>query len=317
MIALLFPGQGTQKIGMLSPFVNAFPCTKQTLDEIEDATSFKILELTENGSLDELSRTENAQLAIFTAGMLCLSVLGHEYGFDLKNQCKYLAGHSLGEYTALCASGVFSLHDASKLVRKRGELMASACENAENYLMSAILGITVAEIESVIAEYHANAETCVIANDNSNSQVVLSGYKYAVRHTVEKIIKRYPHVKAIDLNTSGAFHSPLMGSATIALDEYLASESVVFNDFSVPVVSNVTAIPMADKNAVGNELVRQMVSRVKWRETVELIVGDNEIDKIVEIAPGRVLSNMIKRDYKDRTIISLDTMNQIEEFMKG
>lgn len=317
MIALLFPGQGVQKVGMLSPFVNAFPCAKQTLEEIEEATSFKIFSLTETGSLEELSRTENAQLAIFTASMLCLTILKHEYGFDLKTQCKYLAGHSLGEYTALCASDVFSLRDASRLVRKRGELMASACKNPRDYLMSAVLNSTLEDVESIISEYKNGNEVCVIANDNSKTQVVLSGHVGAVRTAIEKLTKKFSWVKTIDLNTSGAFHSPIMGSVAIMLDEYLATMSVSFSEFSVPVISNVTATPITSKNDVCNELISQMISRVRWRETIELIMGDNEIERTVEIAPGRVLANMIKRDYKERTITNLDTINQIEKFMEG
>ncbi len=317
MIALLFPGQGSQKIGMLSAFVNAFPCAKRTLNEIEDATSYKILSLTENASIEELSKTENAQLAIFATGVLCLTILKHEYGFEIKNKCKYLAGHSLGEYTALCASGVLSLHDASKLVKKRGELMADACKNPEDYLMSAILGITVTDIENILNECQPNNGVCVIANDNSNTQVVLSGHKNAVLSVINKITNKYPKVKNIGLNTSGAFHSPIMSNVAIALDEYLSTGSISFNDFSIPVISNVTLTPMTNKDIVIDELIKQVISRVRWRETIELICYDNEIDKIVEIAPGRVLSNMVKRDYNDRIVVSLDTIAHIEEFMKG
>lgn len=319
MIALLFPGQGTQKIGMLTAFVSAFSCAKCTLEEIEDATSLKILSLTENSSLEELSKTENAQLAVFTFGMLCLSILKHEYGFDLKSECKYLAGHSLGEYTALCASGVFSLYDSAKLVKKRGELMAAACKKPENLLMSAVLGVTVAEVESVLDKFQTENcvnGICVIANDNSSTQVVLSGHKETVQFMIKQIMNEYPRVRSIDLNTSGAFHSPLMSSVAIALDEYFAKEVIPINDFSVPVISNVTVTAMTNKNIVCDELIKQVISRVRWRETIDLICADNEINTVVEVSPNHILSNMIKRDYASQAVINLDTINQIEEFMK-
>lgn len=313
MIALLFPGQGTQKAGLFSVFVNAFSCAKNTLDEIEDAISLKISELVENASLEELSRTDNAQLVVFTSSMICLSVLQQEYGFDIESQCKYLAGHSLGEYSALCASGVLTLRGAAQLVKKRGEIMLSVCSSADEYQMTAILGTSISDIENCL---DSNSD-CVIANDNSNTQVVLSGRKVAVDGAITKILEHYPMVRTINLNTSGPFHSPLMGKASIKLDEYLSASLHNVRNPSVPVISNVTAEPITDKRHVYNELISQMISRVRWRETVRNIIADNEVNKIVELSPGHVLTGMIKRDYPEMELHSLETVSQIESFMKG
>ncbi len=367
MKALLFPGQGTQKIGMFAPFVSAFPIAQLVLDEIEDAVSSKISNVVENGSNKELSRTDNAQLAIFALGAICLNVLQKEYGLDLKQQFKYLAGHSLGEYTALYASGVFNLRDASRIVRKRGEIMAKACNPNQNYLMTniaekmditlqslgaftlnnesksirrcgkevseacedkqkyvmtAIVGKTNNDkplfeiLENLVNSQSDQLGVCVIANDNSNTQIVLSGNMDTVKAMVMSITEKYPALKAINLNTSGAFHSPLMGKSAIELDKYLLSFKNRFNDPQIPIISNVTVTSIRDKDTICDELVNQMVNKVRWRETIDIIARDSDIAEIVELCPGHVLTGMIKRDYPNMSVISLETISQIDDFMK-
>lgn len=323
MKILLFPGQGTQKVGMFAPFISAFPIAKQTLEEIEDAVHFKISSIVEDGTNEELSKTDNAQLAIFSLGAICLTILQKEYGFDLKQQCKYLAGHSLGEYTALYASGVFNLRDMSKIVRKRGKLMAEVCKTPQNYIMTAIVGKISSNDESLFEKLKNLVDSqseqpgiCVIANDNSNTQIVLSGHANAVKNVIEAIMGEYPTLRAINLNTSGAFHSPLMSKSAIELDEYLSGFSDRINEPQVPVISNVSATPIFDKTIICNELVSQIVNRVRWRETIDMVTHDNEIDEIVELCPGHVLSGMLKRDYPDMLVTSLETMSQIDDFMK-
>ena len=314
--AFVFPGQGSQKIGMASAFVNGYKTGMDTMQEIEDAISFKLSDLIENGAMEELTRAENAQIAIFAVGMMCIRILENEYGYNLARRCKYLAGHSLGEYTALCAAGVFSLSDAAKLVRRRGELMSRAFPDSENYSMVALIGLCADDIEKEISEYTVGDNVCVIANDNSDTQVVISGHRNAVNEFIEKIKSMPRFKKAIALQTSGAFHSPLMAKVAIEFDKVLAS-GFETHDFNIPVIMNVTAEPLSDKDAVKIKMLSQITGRVRWRETVQYITNDAEIGKVVEIAPGKVLSNMLKRSNPEINTCALETVAQIEEFIKA
>ena len=312
--AFIFPGQGSQKVGMAAAFVNGYKSGMEVMEEIEDAISFKISKLIDEGPIEELTKTENAQVAIFSVGVMCVNILEKEYGFNISKECKYLAGHSLGEYTALCAAGVFSISDAAKLVRFRGELMSRTCSNPEDYLMSALIGVCATDIEDIVRPYQSGRNICVIANDNSPSQVVISGHKNAVLAVSEEA-KKAGATKAIPLNTSGPFHSPLMVKASIEFDKGLHEFNC--NNFKIPVIMNVSAEPLGDQDEVQNYLVRQMTSRVKWRDTINLLVNDPEIDRIVEIAPGKVLTMMTKRAHPDANVLNLETVSQIEEFIKS
>ncbi len=314
--AFIFPGQGSQKIGMAMAFMNGYKAGMDTMEEIEDAISFNLSDLIENGTNEELTKTENAQPAIFAVSMMCVKILENEYGYNFKTKAKYFAGHSLGEYSALCAAGVFSLRDAAKLVRFRGELMSKAFPDRSKCAMVALIGIAAEDIEDLISEYQSGENICVIANDNSDSQVVVSGNRQAVFDFIEKAKQATQLTRAIELNTSGPFHSPLMAKAAIEFDKELAS-GFVPNDFKVPVVMNVSAQPLSSKDEVKGYMVRQITSRVRWRETMKLMTSDPEITKIVEMAPGRVLSNMLKRSNPEANTLSLETVSQIEEFIKS
>lgn len=311
---IIFPGQGSQKVGMGAAFINGFKSGMQVMEEVEDAISFDLSKLIAEGPIEELTKTENAQPAIFAVSLACVSVLEHEFGYSISKHCKYLAGHSLGEYSALCAGGVFSIADAARLVRKRGELMSRSCANPQEVSMIAILGLFADEIEPLVAPFQSGREICVIANDNSPSQVVISGNKKIANIVAEKA-KKIGAFKAIELNTSGPFHSPLMAQAAIAFDEVLSN--VTFQDFRVPVVMNVSAKPLQEKKEVHSYLIRQMTGRVRWRETMEFFQKDEEIGKIVESAPGHVLSSMAKRAYAGLDVSSIETVAQIEEFLKS
>ena len=312
----LFPGQGSQKIGMASALTNGFKKGMEVMEEIEDAISFKLSKLIDEGPIEELTKTENAQPAIFAVSMICLKVLEKEYGYNIKEKCKYFAGHSLGEYSALCAAGVFSISDAAKLVRFRGELMANAFPDRSNCSMCALIGISADAIEDLIKGYQTGPDICVIANDNSDSQVVISGTKSAVSNFVSEAKEKLNLTKAIELNTSGPFHSPLMAKAAISFDKEV-SKRFVANEFNVPVIMNVSAKPLSHKDEVHEYMVRQMTSRVRWRESMELITNDPEVDKIIEIAPGKVLTNMLKRMVPTANCLNIETVAQIEEFIKS
>ena len=312
MIVLLFPGQGTQKVGMLSSFLAAFKSSQDILEEIEDSVSFKISKVIEEGPIEELTKTNNAQLAIFATSVLCLNILTKEYGYNLYDTCKFLAGHSLGEYTALYASGALSLRDALRLVYARGNIMANAFANSNSqFSMVAILGLSAQYVEPFLSEFKHGTNVCVIGNDNSSTQVVLSGYKEPVNKAVTLLKNKHDNIRAIPLNTSGPFHSPIMAPAIVELEKFFLESNIKFNTFEIPVISNVYAFPFDH-----TELIRQMVSTVRWRESIEIITSDNEIDNIVEVAPGKVLTSMLKRDYPNANVFNLDTLDSIEKFIK-
>ncbi len=315
-IAFIFPGQGSQKVGMASVFTNAFKTGYETLQEIEDAVSIKISDVIENGPIEELTKTQNAQLAIFAVSMICFRVLEREFGLDVSNSCKYLAGHSLGEYSALCASGCIDLQSCAKLVRFRGELMANAFPDTSDCAMAAVIGLKIEDIEDVVEPYSTGERLCVIANDNSSSQVVLSGHKDKVLEAGDKLKQEKGAFKVIQLNTSGPFHSPLMTNAMIELDDYISS-NITFNKLKVPVIMNIVGKQITDSSEIHALLLNQITGRVQWRKTMDIIVNDKNVDKIVEVAPGKVLSSMAKRDYPERDFVNLESISQIEAFMKG
>jgi [acyl-carrier-protein] S-malonyltransferase len=287
----------------------------RVMEEIEEAISFKISEIIAEGPVEELTKTENAQPAIFATGMACVAILEKEYGYEIARNVKYMAGHSLGEYTALCAAGAMSISDTAKLVRKRGKLMAAACPDRENYAMVALLGVGSGVIEPLVAPYQSGRNICVIANDNSESQVVISGHRKAV----EAVCKEAGHfglAKAIELNVDGPFHCPLMSQAAIEFDEVLANVTT-YRDCNIPVIMNFTASPIIRRGDLPSSLVGQITGRVRWRETTDLLMNDREIDEIIEIAPGRTLSKMLKRNYNEANVRSLETVAQIAEFAKS
>jgi [acyl-carrier-protein] S-malonyltransferase len=287
------------------------------VEEVETAVSAKLAQLVSDGPIEELTKTENVQPAIFMVSMACVRILEKEYGYVVKKRCKFLAGHSLGEYAALCTAGVFSVADAAKMVRKRGELMAeqTRCDR-DTYCMTALLGVGAQDIEDIILQRNSGDGVCVIANDNSPSEVVVSGHKASIRCVVDDVKKNISDARAIELNTSGPFHSPLMARAAMDFDGYL-SENHRFNNPEVPVIMNIDAKPLTKKEQAHEYLVRQMVGRVLWRETSDLLVKDPEVHNIAEIQPGRILTKMMKRTYADARITALETVLQMEEFAKG
>lgn len=315
-VAFIFPGQGSQKIGMATAFMHGYKVGMETMAEIEDAISFKVSHLIENGTMDELTRTSNAQPAIFAVSMMVVKILEKEYGYNFKRNAKYLAGHSLGEYSALCTAGVFSLEDAARLVRIRGKLMEEAYPNKEESSMVALIGVCADDIEDMIKQYNKGKQICTIANDNTDNQVVVSGSRKAVEKFIENAKEKTKLTKAIPLNTSGPFHSPLMAKVAIEFDKQI-SAGYEPHDFQVPVIMNVTAEPLNNKNEVKEYMVQQIPSRLRWRQTLQKLTLDPEISEIIEVAPGKVLTNMLKRYKPDARATALETVSQIEEFIKS
>ncbi len=311
--AFIFPGQGSQKVGMCAAFLNGFKKGMETIEEIEDTIKFSISKLINEGPIEELTKTYNAQITIFASSMCCLNVLNQEFGYNMKNNIKYLMGHSLGEYTALCASSALSIKNASKLIKFRGEMMYRATENIEDCCMVAILGMDSSKIEDITKDYQSGRNICVIANDNSPGQIVVSGHKSAVLE-VSNLSLQNGAKKVIQLNTSGPFHSPLMASASIELDKFM-HENIKFDDIEIPVVMNVLASPIYDKSLIHDLLVRQVSSRVRWRESIDFLANSG-IKRIVEIGPGKVLTGISKRVYPEIDFRNIETVAELEEFIR-
>lgn len=308
-ISLIFPGQGSQKIGMCAAFFTGFKSGIETMEEIEDAISFKISSIITDGSEEELKKTENAQLAIFAASITCLMVLKKEFGISAARSVRFMAGHSLGEYTALCAASAMSLSSAAKLVQFRGKAMSKAY-TSHDASMVAILGLDVSILEKLVANFQNGRNVCVIANDNIQGQVVLSGQNSAIEK-VCTMAKEIGAKKAIKLSTSGPFHSPLMASAAIDLDQFL-TDNLVFQNPEVPIVMNVVARSVENGTDIHDLLVSQITSRVRWRESMQFLF-DNGIDTIIEIGPGRVLTGMLKRASPDIRLKNVETATEMEE----
>ncbi|MDR2074746.1 MAG: ACP S-malonyltransferase [Holosporales bacterium] len=308
-IALIFPGQGSQKIGMCSSFITGFKTGIEVMEEIEDAISFKISKLIFDGPIDELTQTQNAQMAIFAASIATFCVLQQEFGFNIARSVKYMAGHSLGEYTALCAASAIPIIHTAILIQKRSEIMQKALDGVDS-CMVAILGLTVDKVESLLGK---NAQ-CVVANDNSNTQVVISGTATAVKKVAQDAMEAGAK-KIVKLNTSGAFHSQLMHDKTTELEEFIRDTSY-FNAPIVPVIMNVTAKPIDwDTAGMGTLLAMQISNRVRWRETIKFM-AENGINKIVEIGPGRTLTNLSKRAYPGIKMTNIETVPEMEAFVR-
>lgn len=288
--AFIFPGQGSQAIGMGKSLCEAYPVAAEVFKEASDCLGMDMASLCFNGPEAELNRTENTQPAILTASVAALRVLDSEY----KVTPSFVAGHSLGEYTALVCAGVLSFKDAVKIVRLRGKFMQEAVHEGAGK-MSAILGLTPDVVQAICKESSTENEPVVAANINSPEQVVISGEAKAVeragKHASERGAKR-----VIQLPVSVPSHSPLMRPAAERLDAELSKLS--FNDFSFPLISNVEAIPSSDSARARGLLKRQLTDPVRWVDIIKRMRGEG-VEAAIEIGPGKVLSGLVKRIEKD------------------
>jgi len=287
-IAFTFPGQGSQAVGMGKDLADAFPEARAVFDEVDDALGQKLSEIMWNGPEETLTLTANAQPALMAVSIAALRVL-QARGLDLKSHVGFVAGHSLGEYSALCAAGTFSLADTARLLRIRGDAMQSAVPVGEG-AMAAIIGLEHGDVEAICVAAR-DAGICQIANDNGGGQLVISGSKAAVEKAAalatEKGAKR-----AIMLPVSAPFHSDLMAPAAIAMRHAL--DKVEKHNPVVPVVANVRAAPVTDAEEIANLLVTQVTGQVRWRETVEWF-GTNGVTTLYEIGSGKVLTGLARR----------------------
>jgi [acyl-carrier-protein] S-malonyltransferase len=306
--ALVFPGQGSQAVGMGRDLASAFAVARHMFQEVDDALSQRLSKLMFEGPESELTLTENAQPALMAVSIAVMRVLEKEGGLDLPRHVSLVAGHSLGEYSALAAAGTFVLADTARLLKRRGLAMQRAVPVGEG-AMAALLELAPAQ---EIAAAAAEGEVCATANDNAPGQVVVSGHKAAVERAIKLGAERGAR-RSILLPVSAPFHCALMAPAAQEMEEALAA--VAMAPPAVPLVANVTAAPVEDPETIRRLLVEQVTGLVRWRESV-LAMKSGGVDTVVEVGAGRVLSGLVKRIDRDLAVASVGTPAEIETFLK-
>ncbi len=308
--AFIFPGQGSQAVGMGKELADAFPAAKAVFDEVDAALGEKLSDLIWGGPIETLTLTANAQPALMAVSLAAVRAL--EAGFGIKvSQAAYVAGHSLGEYSALAAAGSLSITDAARLLRKRGEAMQAAVPVGQG-AMAALIGKVDLETAEIIALEASGAGTVGVANDNNVGNVVISGTKAGVEAAIA--VAKTKGVKAISLPVSAPFHSPLMAPAAVEMEKALAAANIAKP--IVPVVANVTASPVSEPADIRRLLVEQVTGRVRWRECVQWMAA-NGVTKFVETGAGKQLSGMVKRNAPDAETVALNTPADLEAFAQS
>ncbi|WP_421848142.1 ACP S-malonyltransferase [Novosphingobium sp.] len=309
MRAFVFPGQGSQKLGMGADLAAASAAAREVFEEVDDALGQKLFALMTGGPEEDLTLTANAQPAIMANAIAVLRVLEKECGLVLADKAAFVAGHSLGEYTALCAAGAFSLADTARLLRLRGAAMQAAVPVGEG-AMCALLGADI-EKATALAAAAAQGEVCTVANDNDPGQVVLSGHRGAIERAIA-LVKEHGIKRGILLPVSAPFHCPLMQPAADAMAQAL--ETTPPGPLRVTLMANVTAAPVTDPAEVRRLLVEQVTGRVRWRESM-IALGAAGVTHFAELG-GKVVGPMITRSVADVSVASVVGMADIEAFAK-
>lgn len=312
-IAFVFPGQGSQAVGMGKSLADNFASARAVFDEVDAALSQKLSDLMWNGPEDQLTLTENAQPALMAVSLAAMRVLEVEHGITVANTAVCVAGHSLGEYSALAAAGTFTLADAARLLKIRGRAMQLATPVGTG-AMAALLGLDFATASLVAAEA-AQGDVCQAANDNSDGQVVISGHKAAVDRALD-IAKAKGAKRAILLPVSAPFHCALMQPAAEAMLEALAGADM--KNPVVPVIANVGAAPLMDAAAIRSSLVAQVTGTVRWRECV-YAMSDMGVNVFVEVGSGKVLTGLAKKNAPEAKAVAINSADDIAaalEFLK-
>jgi [acyl-carrier-protein] S-malonyltransferase len=305
MIAILFPGQGSQIVGMGSEFYNEFDIVKEIFEEANNILKFDIKKIILEGPQSELNLTKYTQPAIFTVSYSIFTVLKKKFNFKMDN-VKYFAGHSLGEYSALVCSNSITFQDALHLLHERGKAMQEAVPLGQGGML-AILGIDVEELEKNIKKIKIE-EACEIANDNADGQIIVSGDIKSI-NSLKDILKN-EKIKSIMLPVSAPFHCSLMKSASEIMSSKL--EKVIFKKPEYKIISNVTSEPENDPNKIKDLLIQQIYTKVRWRESI-LNMIKNDVHNFIEIGPGKVLSGLIKRIDRKCNYFNINSINNIKD----
>lgn len=309
--ALVFPGQGSQATGMGQALAAAFAEAREVFQEVDDALGQHLTKVMFEGPAEDLKLTENAQPALMAVSMAVIRVLERQGNFRLHDAAKFVAGHSLGEYSALCAAGSFTLADTARLLKKRGIAMQEAVPVGLG-AMAALIGVDLAEARDIAASA-AGGEVCAAANDNAPGQVVISGHAAAVDRAIALAAER-GFKRSVKLPVSAPFHCALMRPAAEVMKKALAS--VTIKEPCVPVVANVTAEAVTQTETIRELLVKQVTGAVRWRESVLYMKGQG-VQQLVECGSGAVLAGLTRRIDKEIAAVSLGTPEEIENFLKS
>ena len=311
-LAFLFPGQGSQAVGMGADLAAAFPSAKAVFQEVDDALSQRLFKLMVEGPIEDLTLTENTQPALMAVSLAVMAALNAEFGVAIE-RAAFVAGHSLGEYSALAAAGSLTLADTARLLRLRGRAMQRAVPVGEGAMASLIGPKSDVALAEAAALAGSAVGVCVVANDNNAGNVVISGAKAAVDVAIAKA--KELGARAIPLNVSAPFHCPLMQPAADEMAEALAA--TVINAPRAPLVANVTARPTLDPEAIRGLLVAQVTGRVRWRETMECLAGEGGVSRFAEVGAGKVLTGMAKRIAPDAEAAALGVPADLEAFAQS
>lgn len=308
----IFPGQGSQTVGMGKELAENFAEAREVFEEINESLGQDLTKLMFEGPEEDLNMTANTQPALMAVSVAVARILEKQGGIDLVSNCSFVAGHSLGEYSALTAAGAFSVSDAAKLLKLRGEAMQRAVPVGQGS-MAAILGLSFEEVDAIAQDASNEGESVEAANDNSVGQVVVSGHTGAVARAVELATEQGAK-RAIILPVSAPFHSQLMAPAAAEMKDALADATI--NAPIVPVVTNVTANAVTDPAQIRDLLVQQITGMVRWRESV-LWMGENGIDEMVELGSGKVLCGLVRRINKEIATSNAGTPAEIEALIEA
>ena len=310
-LAFVFPGQGSQAVGMGADLAQAFPAARAAFEEVDEALGQKLFRLMRDGPIEDLTLTENAQPALMAVSLAVMGSLFTEFGVGVE-RAAFVAGHSLGEYSALAAAGAISLTDTARLLRLRGQAMQRAVPVGAGAMASLIGPKADVALAEEAARAGSLAGVCVVANDNNAGNVVISGDKAAVEKAIEAA--KALGARTIPLNVSAPFHCPLMQPAADEMAAALAATTILAP--RAPLVGNITARPLLDPDVIRGQLIEQVTGRVRWRESVEWLVGEGGVTRFAEAGAGRVLTGMVKRIAPDAEAVALNTPADLDAFAK-